>query len=201
MTRTSIEDRRRDLLAAAFRVVAERGLAAASTRAIVAEAEMSLASFHYAFTSRDELIDLLIAEVVAGERTAVVPEELGGKSLEQLIAEGLNGYLDHLRRDPPHEQAMLELAQFALRDRPSLARELYEQYHAIARASLDMAAEATGVHWSVDVDIVARLLVSVTDGLTLSWLVDRDDDAARTLVLIAARAVAALADESDRADG
>ncbi len=200
MTRTSIEDRRRELLAAAFRVVAERGLAAASTRAIVAEAGMSLASFHYAFASRDELIDLLIAEVVAGERTAVVPAELGGKDLEQLVAEGLNGYLDHLRADPPHEQAMLELAQFALRDRPPLARELYEQYHAIARASLDLAAEATGARWTVDVDVVARLLVSVTDGLTLSWLVDRDDDAARGLILVAARAVAALAEDRARAD-
>ena len=49
MARTPVDVRRRELIAAALRVVASRGLHEASTRAIVAEAGMSLASFHYAF--------------------------------------------------------------------------------------------------------------------------------------------------------
>ncbi|MDN5821519.1 MAG: TetR family transcriptional regulator, partial [Brachybacterium sp.] len=79
MARTPVEERRRALIVAAFRVVASQGLSAASTRAIVAEAGMSLASFHYAFESRDELIDLLITEVLANEEKAVLPAVLTGK--------------------------------------------------------------------------------------------------------------------------
>ena len=55
MTRIPAAERRAALIDAALRVVSRNGLAQATTRAIVAEAGMSLASFHYAFESRDEL--------------------------------------------------------------------------------------------------------------------------------------------------
>lgn len=194
MTRTPVAARRAGLLAAAMRVIAERGLAAASTRAIVAEAGMSLASFHYAFGSRDELLDTLIAEVVSREETAVLPAELEGRSLEELLEAGLSGYLDHLRAEPANEQAMLELTQFALRTRPLMAREQYAQYTRIAEASLELAARHSGRRWTLPVPDIARMLLAMTDGLTLAWLVDRDDAAASRLVRTAARAIAALAD-------
>lgn len=56
MSRLPVPQRRAALIEAALRVIARDGLAAATTRAIAAEAGMSLASLHYAFTSRDELI-------------------------------------------------------------------------------------------------------------------------------------------------
>ena len=49
-------ERRASLARAARTVIARDGLAAATTRAIVAEAGMPLASFHYAVASRDELL-------------------------------------------------------------------------------------------------------------------------------------------------
>ena len=63
VTRIPAAERRSALIEAALRVVARNGLAQATTRAIVAEAGMSLASFHYVFDSRDELIDELITTV------------------------------------------------------------------------------------------------------------------------------------------
>ena len=53
MTRIPVVDRRTALVQAALRVVARDGVAAATTRRIVAEAGMPLASFHYVFASRD----------------------------------------------------------------------------------------------------------------------------------------------------
>ncbi|MEA5154871.1 TetR/AcrR family transcriptional regulator [Raineyella sp.] len=54
-------DRRRELLLeAGERVIARVGLEGATTRAVVTEAGMPLASFHYAFSSRAEFIRLLI---------------------------------------------------------------------------------------------------------------------------------------------
>lgn len=194
MARTPVQARRRALTAAALRVIAARGLSAASTRAIVAEAGMSLASFHYAFTSRDELIDLLVTEVLSKEEKAIAPADMSGKSLTELLAEGLTGYLDHLRADPPHEQAMLELTQYALRERVALAQEQYDQYTRLAMRLLELAVQQTGQRWTVPLPTVARLLLTVTDGLTLTWLVDRDDALAESVVAAAARAVAALAE-------
>ena len=60
--RLSSAERRALLLQAALRVIAEQGVAGATTRAIVAEAGMSLASFHYAFRSHAEMMrDWLVA--------------------------------------------------------------------------------------------------------------------------------------------
>ena len=192
MPRIAVEERRQLLVAAALRVVSERGLEAATTRAIVGEAGMSLASFHYAFGSRDELIDRLIDEVLVVEEAAILPAATAGGSLEDLIAAGLNGYLGHLR-DPAREQVMLEFALHALRTGSPLAARQYAQYTRIALRSLELAARATGRRWATPPETVAALLVALTDGLTLTWLVSRDDATAEAVVAAAARAVAALA--------
>jgi AcrR family transcriptional regulator len=196
VARIPAAERRAALVDAALRVVARDGLAKATTRAIVAEAGMSLASFHYAFESRDELIDELIRTVVAREQQAVIPELVVGVSIRDLIETGLARYLEHLRADPDHEQAMLELTQYALRApaRHPLAVAQYAHYTALATETLQLAAAHTGATWRVPVEQVARVLVAFTDGLTLSWLVDRDDEAARRVIAAAAGAIAQMAD-------
>ncbi|WP_308799213.1 TetR/AcrR family transcriptional regulator [Agromyces silvae] len=196
MSRIPAPERRLALIDAALRVVAREGIARATTRAVVAEAGMSLASFHYAFDSRDELIDELIRTVVARELQAVVPELEPGIGLRALLENGLARYLDHLRADPEHEQAMLELTQYALRspERRQLATDQYARYAELATGTLTLAATHTGATWRIPVEQVARVLVAFTDGLTLSWLVDRDDDAARRLIASAAGAIAELAE-------
>jgi AcrR family transcriptional regulator len=208
VTRIPAADRRSALVLAALRVVAERGVAQATTRAIVAEAGMSLASFHYAFQSRDELMVELIRHVVAEEATAVLPgppadaadgtggtaDPGGRESLRQLLRDGLQRYADHVSRDPQREKAMLELTQYALRS-PALhhlAVAQYERYHALAAEALDTAARQSGSVWRHPVGDVARLLVSLTDGLTIAWLVDRNDGATANLLDFAADSVAAL---------
>jgi AcrR family transcriptional regulator len=198
MARIPVEERREALIDAAFRVIGEQGLSRASTRAIVAEAGMSLASFHYAFESRDQLLELLITEVLASEQRAILPANLKGKSLTALLTEGLQGYLNHLRADPGREQAMLELTQYALRSALPLAEGQYVQYTRFALQSLELAAEQTDSEWTVPTSVVARLLVALTDGFTISWLIDRDDAHARASVEAAAIAIASLAKSKRR---
>ncbi|MCD2442764.1 TetR/AcrR family transcriptional regulator [Agromyces sp. SYSU K20354] len=196
MTRIPATERRAALIDAALRVVSRNGLAQATTRAIVAEAGMSLASFHYAFASRDELVDELITTVISREQQAVLPDLIPGQTLHEILEAGLLRYFEHLRADPEHEQAMLELTQYALRspERHPLAAAQYARYTELAAHALDVAAEHSGVRWRSPVDRVARVLVAFTDGLTLTWLVDRDDDAARAVAAAAADALTRMAD-------
>ncbi|GAA1763752.1 TetR/AcrR family transcriptional regulator [Agromyces humatus] len=196
MTRIPAAERRAALIDAALRVVSRHGLAQATTRAIVAEAGMSLASFHYAFASRDELVDELITTVVGREQQAVLPDLIPGQTLHEIVEAGLLRYFEHLRSDPEHEQAMLELTQYALRspERHPLAAAQYAKYIELAARSLELGAEIAGASWTVPVERVARVLVAFTDGLTLTWLVDRDDDAARAVAAAAADALTRMAD-------
>lgn len=159
---------------------------------------MSLASFHYAFASRDELMHELIAFVVAHEQAAVLPAPDCDASLRDILRAGLQRYADHLRADPLREQAMLELTQQALRSTgmEHLAKLQYDTYFALAATALTTAAEQTGTAWTRPVEEVARLLVVLTDGLTITWLVERDDAAAASIMDFAADALAGLGRQS-----
>ncbi len=100
---------------AALAVIARDGVHGATTRAIVAEAGMSLASFHYAFRSRDELIREVISFVVDQQedvsRAALVPSP----DVRSTVRAGLQAYFDLLREYPEREQAMFELMHYSMR--------------------------------------------------------------------------------------
>lgn len=195
MSRIPAAERRESLANAALAVIAREGLAAATTRAIVAEAGMPLASFHYAVASRDELLREVIDLVVAREGAAAGSFLKHATTPGEAIQLALHGYLDHVRSDPGAEQAMFELTQYALRT-PQLAdlpAEQYRRYHALAADLLEAGAAILKIEWSIPVPDLARLLVTLTDGLTLAWLADRDDAAAERFINHAAAAVAAFA--------
>ncbi|WP_022886680.1 TetR/AcrR family transcriptional regulator [Glaciibacter superstes] len=194
-------ERRDALVQAALRVVAEGGVGAATTRAIAAEAGMPLASFHYVFDSRDDLMAHLVTFVVGQEEAAILPEPIVGSDLQEVISAGLWRYADLLRADPLREQAMLELTHYALRsaDMADLARRQYEHYFSLAASALTSAATHLGLVWDRPVDEVARILVALTDGMTISWLVDRDDAALSDIISFAAESVARFARTPERA--
>lgn len=198
MARIPATERRAALAQAALTVIARDGLAAATTRAIVAEAGMPLASFHYAVSSRDELLRDVVELVVAGEGTAAATFLHEATTPREAIRLALTGYLDHVRADPGNEQAMFELTQYALRA-PHLAdlpAEQYHRYHALAADLLEAGASLLHIEWSIPVPDLARLLVTMTDGLTLAWLADRDDAAAERSIAHAADAISAFAREA-----
>lgn len=195
MPRIPASERRVALVEAAVRVIGRGGVSAATTRAIVAEAGMSLASFHYAFTSHDELMAEVVTWVIAEEQGAILPDDVEAGSLRDVARAGIQRYFDLLRANPNREQAVNELALHALRTpgMEHLARVQYSGYHELAAAALAFAAEHTGSEWDRPVHEIARLLVAITDGLTLAWLVDRDDAAAELLIDNAATMLAGMA--------
>jgi AcrR family transcriptional regulator len=196
----AVAERRAALVQAALRIIATQGVAAATTRAITAEAGMSLASFHYAFRSRDELIAELIAYVVENEALAAQSTLAAGQDLETTIRIGLLAFMDLVAADPARELAMFELTQYALRtdDLGDAARAQYASYYAAAEAVVKAAADLTGRTWSRPIDEIARIVVTLTDGLTLGWLVHRDDLTTRQVVDFAARALADLAEQESQ---
>jgi AcrR family transcriptional regulator len=197
MARIAAADRRARLAEAALTVAARDGLAAATTRAIVAEAGMPLASFHYAVPSRDALLRDVVGIVVEREGEAAGALLGDAVDLPGALRDALGGYLDLVRRDPGREQAMFELTQHAIRTpgMQDLPRAQYASYHDVARGLLEAGAARVGIRWIAPVDDLARLLVSLTDGITLAWLADRDDEAAERALDLAAVAIAVFAEE------
>lgn len=200
MARVSSAERRAALVRAALRVIDRDGVHGATTRAIVAEAEMSLASFHYAFRSRDEMIRELIAFVVQDEQRVSLEALDPDADIRSAVRAGIQAYFDLLRAHPSREQALQELVQYSLRTPglEELPRAQYASYFHTARVLLEHGAELTGVEWTLPIDQLARILIAITDGLTIAWLADRDDLAAAHLMDFAADTIGALAVSAPR---
>ncbi|WP_440711166.1 TetR/AcrR family transcriptional regulator [Herbiconiux sp. YIM B11900] len=197
-----VTERRSRLLAAAFDVIAVHGVAGATTRAVVEAAGMKLASFHYAFASREELLAELVAEVVDGQQVVLEVTSGSGSSLEAVLELGLRSYFAQVRADPLRERAMFELTQYSIRTpgMRELAARQYERYRSLAEESLAEAAQRTGAEWRRPLPDLAADLVVLTDGITLAWLADGDDERADRSIRFAARALAAEAEPRAEAE-
>lgn len=177
-------------------MIAREGFERASLRAITAEAQVPLSTLHYAFASREALIQALIEQTLSQEQLTgveVVAHAHPGASLEELIGATLRRYVGSLRERPHQEQAMLELTIHALRAETSQAQKQYLAYYANAEAALRLAAAVTDRSWSVPVPLVARLVTTITDGLTTTWLATRDTQSAFQICDSAAVMLAGLA--------
>lgn len=195
MSRIASTERRTLLVEAALRVIAARGVSGATTRAIVGEAGMSLASFHYAFRSHDEMMRELVTHVVVAESSAIFAVLRPGNDIRTSLRDALHAYLGYLVADPEHEQVLQELLQYSLRTPglEGLAKQQYAAYYDSASVLLVEGAAAAGVSWMLPVADIARIVVTTTDGVTLAYLVDRDAAAAARVLDIAVDTLAALA--------
>ncbi len=203
MVRMRAEERRERLLEAAEKVMTDRGVAAGTTRTIVAEAGMPPSVFHYCFTSRDELISELILRLGARERAAVWEGVVPSTDLREMLLSAVDAYLAHLQAHPEQELVLFELNHYAQRT-PGLAHlaaRQYDMYYESAAHVLELAAEVTGHRWVLSVQEMARLAISVTDGVTTTWLADRDTERSRVVLSSLLDHVSTLAVPIDAPEG
>jgi AcrR family transcriptional regulator len=181
VARISADQRRRELIEAAFRVMARDGVAAATTRAIVAEANAPLASFHYCFRSKEELLRELTPALVDRMLAATVADIKPGRDFREMLRDGIHSIWGVIEATAGEQQVLYELTQYALRNPglEDLATWQYERYQESASAFLQTIADAGAVEWKAPLPVVARMLVSFFDGLALGWVVDRKSDEAR----------------------
>ena len=160
-------------------MIARGGIQGATVRAIVAEAEVPLATFHYVFSSRDEMIGQAyeFASVLPDDGGAAVPE---GATLEGVILGALHQWFQTLVEHSQYELAVMEIMAYCAR-RPSLSHlpsQVHERYREVAARAAERARERFGVTSDVPASEVAALALHVSDGITCSWLRTRDAEAA-----------------------
>lgn len=183
--------RRRELLLdAAFRVISQHGVQAATTRAICAEADMPLASFHYVFESQQELMRELLHRVIDGAGDAQRFPELTDdvyRNVELMLLSTFEWAVDH----PGEELAYFELGHYALRTEgmKNLPRERIEH-------ALDLIVRAMqlldAIHedlppYRVDLREVAWMTLTFIEGNALMFLSSGDVEATRHAIRTYAR--------------
>ncbi|MEU6974876.1 MULTISPECIES: TetR/AcrR family transcriptional regulator [unclassified Streptomyces] len=180
MSRRSADERREQLIDAAIRVMIRDGVAKATTRAVVAEAGLPLGAFHYCFRAKEQLLHSVIERIMLralDPPAAPVPE---GLPVDEVVRGTLRAYWERVRRNPDEHLLTYELTQYALR-KPGLAdvaRGQYRHYTEVSLRQLETIARRSGAEWTLPLPVLTRYGLSALDGLTLNWLIDRDDEAA-----------------------
>lgn len=176
MVRMSVEERRSLLIEAAISVMAREGVANTGTRAIVAEADMTIGVFHYCFRSKDELV-VEVLRAINQRSFAAVGDILRRHSHPvEVLQGGLQAYWDHVRENPTERMLIFELTQYSLRHakQRDAATEQYQSYFDGMRTFLATVAELGPFAWRSDLDVLARWTLANLQGITIQWLVNRD---------------------------
>jgi AcrR family transcriptional regulator len=178
MLRKSAKDRREELIEAAIRVLLRDGVGGATTRAIAAEAGAPLATFHYCFSSREELLEEAGRRITDRAVSAARDAFTGEKDLRGSLAGLLRNFWQGVEDAPEKELVGYELRQYALRQQGTheLAVHQVSHYLEVHEKFLRMVADNAGIEWTVPVDILARYVHASLDGLSLCWLVDKDSE-------------------------
>jgi AcrR family transcriptional regulator len=171
--RADDDGRRGELIAAASRVIAEHGIAAATTRRIAEEAGVPPGLVHYWFSGKDELLEAVIADTLASIESAVgesrVEPAPAGDPVAPLLEQLQAAFRTVEADDRGRQLAMYEMTTWVLR-KPDLAPVARSQYEAYRRLAADGLA-SVGIDPAAEPALV-QLVTAVFDGLTLSWLAD-----------------------------
>jgi TetR/AcrR family transcriptional regulator, regulator of biofilm formation and stress response len=174
------ERRRRELLEAALEVIAERGVAATTHRAVAQRAGVPPSSTTYYFESLDQLLEEALLLFVREEaaRLRALSERLEGVSLPPLEIARL--FLAELRSSGGLDIAQFELYLEASR-RPRLraaARGCVELYTEVAEAALRAAGFPRPAER-------AHAFVALIDGFGLHRMAGaRDDDLEQAMLAL-----------------
>ena len=175
MSRMPVDVRRTKLIEAAMTVMARDGVARTTTRSIVSEAGMTTGSFHYCFYSKEEL-ELEVMRLLNARTFDAVREQArmeGPDVIERVVA----AYVDTLVGDPQRRQLAFELTLHGLRE-AGLKDAAVKQYRARIEATekfLASVAASGGFSWRLPKAELARLMLSMAEGIGFQWLATEQD--------------------------
>ncbi|RFS87378.1 TetR/AcrR family transcriptional regulator [Actinomadura spongiicola] len=198
MARVPAERRRVDFLNATLRVIAEHGVAGATTRRIAEEAGAPLATLHYCFHTKHELFWAVFerqANLVA--EAAGVAEDAPKEGLRAAAVRLLTRGVDFIMANEDYARAQFDLLQWAMRqpgEKSLLAADVYslsvDRYDAVLRASMREGEDESIVNE------LSRMIIAVLDGMNLQWNAHQDNDRLRTDTARAITMVEALVPDS-----
>lgn len=184
--------RREELTEAALRVMGRDGVSALTTRAVAVEAGVPHGSVHYAFSGKHGLLKATIAadsdSAVRLFESVATQDATPAEVLERAFRE----YTDRVVADPETELVQQELTLMAVRDSSlgALVAEATTVYRESLGRLLTGLADQTDQTWDAPVPIIVEQLLGLLFGITVMWLLDRDETLLRASLADAARATA-----------
>ena len=157
--------RRAELVAAAYRLIAERGFEGLRTRDVAGEVKVNIATLHYYFPSKEDLIKGVVGHAMSRFRSTLSSD---GTAIQRLRAH-FHG-LRRLARDEPELFGVMgELMLRSARD-ASLGRivaKMNELWHGTLRDMLRAARAEGDLPADIEPDGMAAVIVATLKGVYL----------------------------------
>ena len=200
MARLSLEERRQNFIDAAVQVVANEGVARATTRRIAEVAGAPLAGLHYCFKTKEELFQAVFEVNVALGVELGRREIQPGMGLHRAVEVILKAHCEWLSGNRSMQQAQLELCHWALRS-PKYRHLIHDTYRSFIDATIELLRVARQEHErGVNLGMLAQHISAFGDGHVMQWLALDDafgaaiEDSIRVLQAAVAAQVAQTAE-------
>lgn len=195
MSRLSAQDRRVELIDATVRVAVAEGLDAATVRRIAQEAGVPLGTVHYCFGSKAALISAVADSI---EQPTIDVTLLETLPTDQALLTAFRAYWEQIGSDRRRQLLIYELlAHLSRGDVASrqIARKLLDRAYGAVLGAIRRYAEDLGRTMPVEPEVLARLVIAVTDGVSLAWIVNSDDAQAQVVMETFTRLLAGAIDQ------
>ncbi len=195
MAYVSADTRREQLIEAAVRVIAREGADRATTRKIAEEAKAPLASLHYCFQNKENLL-LAVFTQLSGEMPVEADPPVGeNMSVGQIMEQRTTRAMQWIVENPLRARAMIEVTLWAERYDPELSVTFYEGFFKSSEADLRKAETALS---DEELHSLMRVGISIVDGLSLQMLTNGDKERALRDTATACAMLKAFLGESER---
>lgn len=171
--RVPAEERKEQLIAATVELMRREGVQSVTIRAIAKEANAPLATAHYCFSNKEELMEAA-AEAWFKNLSRFsrdVPVHLG---LRKAVEEVAEGYWRALEEEPANILSEIELILWATRNAAvsPLAAKIYPAYEVELGNIFSSAAEGSGEECLIGYPALVRIFLMIYDGAAIQYMTD-----------------------------
>jgi AcrR family transcriptional regulator len=171
--RVSAEERKEQLIAATVELMRREGVQSVTIRAIAKEANAPLATAHYCFNNKEELMEAAAQAWFKNLRrfSSDVPVHLGLRKAVEQVAEG---YWRALEEEPASILSEIELILWSTRNAAvsPLAAKIYPAYEVELGNIFSAAAQSNGDNCLMEFPTLVRLFLVIYDGAAIQYMTD-----------------------------
>jgi TetR/AcrR family transcriptional regulator, regulator of biofilm formation and stress response len=164
--------RRQQFIEAAVTVIARDGVDGATTRRIAEEAGAPLATLHYCFQTKENLLWAVFERLADTVRTATEQRLPDGQDLTAIASELVRESMRTAIERPDENRTQIEIWLWAERNDAEFASRMYDKY---LIASQEFLRKAKVPLPADELETVTRMIIAVVDGLCMQLITHGDE--------------------------
>jgi AcrR family transcriptional regulator len=173
MARVPSAVRRQQFIDAAVQVIARDGVDGATTRRIAEEANAPLATLHYCFQTKENLLWAVFEQLAELARANIEASSARGQAASEIASLLLQDNVQWAIDNPEANRAQLEIWLWAERSNVEFAVRVYNMFIDAWKGFLSTATPPLP---DVELESLTRVIVALIDGFAMQFVTHGDSE-------------------------